>query len=58
MVDEVLVVDPGRARGHACETRQATIDVLHDARRRRAPLLEHVFDQINAPSRAIELVAE
>ena len=58
VVDQVLVMDAGRARRHAREAAQAAVDVLHDGARRGPVVLEHVLDQIDAAARAVELVAE
>ena len=58
MVDEVHVVHPGRAGGHAGEAREAAVDVLDDFGARRPLVLQHVLDQVDAPARAVELVAE
>src|SRR4029079_7968788 len=37
---------------------KAAIDVLDHLRRRRGVLFQHLLDQVDAPARAIELVAE
>ncbi len=58
MVDEVHVVHPGRAGGHAGQAGQAAVDVLDHLRARRLAPLQHVLDQVDAPARRIELVAE
>ena len=58
MIDQVHVVHPGRARGHAGEAGQAAVDVLDHLPGCRPLALQHVLDQINAPARAIELVAQ
>ena len=58
VIDQVHVVHAGRTGGHAGQARQAAVDMLDHVARRRPVLLEHVLDQIDAPARAIELVAE
>ena len=58
VVDEVHVVHARRAGRHAGEARQAAVDVLDGLRVRRPPRLQHVLDQVDAPPRAVELVAE
>src|SRR3546814_6807011 len=58
MIDEMHVVHAGRAGRHAREARKAPVDVLDDLGGRRALLLQHVLDQVNAAARAIEFVAE
>ncbi len=57
MIDEVHVVDAGRAGRHAGEARQAAIDMLGDLGRRRPVVLQHVLDEVDAPARRIELIA-
>ena len=52
------VVHARRARGHAGEARQAAVDVLDHLGGRRPVVLQHVLDQVDAPARGIELVAE
>ena len=51
MIDEVHVVDAGRARRHAGKARQAAIDMQSDLGRRRPVVLQHVLDEIDAPAR-------
>ena len=58
MVDQVHVVHPGRAGGHAGEAREAAVDVLDDLGGRGPVVLQHVLDQVDAAARGIELVAE
>src|SRR3546814_16285640 len=58
MIDEMHGVHAGRAGRHAREARKAPVDVLDDLGGRRALLLQHVLDQVNAAARAIEFVAE
>ena len=52
VVDEVHVVHPGRAGGHAGEAGEAAVDMLDGLGVRRAALLQHVLDQVDAPPRA------
>ncbi len=47
-----------RAGGHAGEAGQAAVDMLDDLGGRRPVVLQHVLDQVDAPARGIELVAE
>ncbi len=58
VIDEVHVVHPRRAGRHAGEAGEAAVDVLDDLGRRRLAALEHVLDQVDAPARGIELVAQ
>ena len=57
VIDEVHVVDAGRARRHAGKARQAAVDMPRHLCRRRPVLLQHLLDQVNATARRIELVA-
>src|SRR3546814_7396038 len=54
MIDEMHVVHAGRAGRHAREARKAPVDVLDDLGGRRALLLQHVLDQVNAAARRSE----
>ena len=47
-----------RAGGHAGQAGEAAVDVLDHFRRGRLPALQHVLDQVDAPARRIEFVAE
>ncbi len=58
MVDEMHVVHARRAGRHAGQARQATVDMLHHLSGRRAVVLQHVLDEVDAAARAVELVAE
>ena len=58
MIDQMHVVHAGGARGHAGQARQAAIDVADDLFRRRPVRFQHVLDQVNAPARTIEFVAQ
>ena len=58
VVDQVHVVHARGAGGHAGQARQAAVDMLDDLGRRRPVVLQHVLDQVDAPARGIELVAE
>ena len=58
VIDQMHVMHAGRTGGHAGEARQAAVDMLDHFARGRPLVLEHVLDQIDAPARAIELVAE
>ena len=58
VVDEVHVVHARRAGGHAGQARQAAVDMLDHLGGRRPVVLQHVLDQVDAPARRIELVAE
>ena len=58
VVDEVHVVDAAGARGHAREAGEAAVDVLAHHRGRLAAALEHLLHQVDAPARAVALVAE
>ena len=58
VVDQMHVVHTGGTGGHAGEARQATIDMLDHLSRGRLVLFQHLLDQVDAPARRIELVAE
>ena len=58
MVDQMHVVDARRAGGHAGEAGQAAVDMGDDLLVGRAAVLQHVLDQVDAPARRIELVAQ
>ena len=58
VVDQVHVMHARGAGGHAGEAGQAAVDMLDDVGGRRAVVLQHVLDQVDAPARRIELVAE
>src|SRR6185295_9413872 len=52
------VMHARRTGGHAGEAGQAAVDMLDHLRGRRLVLFQHLLDQIDAPARTIELVAE
>jgi hypothetical protein len=56
-VDQAAVFHAGRAGGFAVATGQAAIQVLLGHARRRLSL-EHLLDQVDAPARTVELVAQ
>ena len=56
-IDEMHVVHPARAGGHAGEAGETPVDVVGDRRGDRA-LLEHLLDQVDAAARRIALIAE
>ena len=58
MIDEMHVVHARRAGRHAGEAGQAAVDMLDHFGRRRTVVLQHVLDEIDAPARLIEFVAE
>ena len=58
VIDQMHVVHAGRAGRHAGEARQAAIDVLDHLGASPAVMLQHLLDQVDAPARRIELVAE
>ncbi len=58
LVDQVHVMHAGGTGGHAGQAGQAAVDMLDHVAGGRPLLLQHVLDQIDAPARAIELVAE
>ena len=55
-LDEMHVVHPTRAGGHAGEAGEAAVDMVH-RRRRHLAALEHLLHQIDAAARAVALVA-
>src|SRR5262249_18666729 len=58
LIDEVHVVDARRACRHAGKAGEAAVDMSDHRRSRRPVLLQHLLDQVDAPARAIELVAQ
>src|SRR5580658_8871703 len=56
MVDEVHVVDLGAAGRHACEARQAGVEVLHRCGIRGIRLRQHGANQIDASARRLVLI--
>ena len=58
VIDQVHVVHAGRAGRHAGEAGQAAVDMGDDFPVGRASVLQHVLDQVDAPARAVELVAQ
>ena len=58
VIDEVHVVDTAGTRGHARQAGEAAVDVLAHHRGGLAALLEHLLHQVDAPARAVALVAE
>lgn len=58
MIDKMGVMHPGRAGRHAGKTGEAPIEMRHLDRPGRSIRFEHVFDQINTPSRRIALVTQ
>ena len=58
LVDEMHVVDARGAGGHARQAGQAAVDMLDGFRRCRLVLLQHVLDEVDAPARTVELVAQ
>ena len=52
MVDQVHVIDARRAGRHAGEAGQAAVDMGDDLLVRRAAVLQHVLDQVDAAARA------
>ena len=58
MVDQMHVVDAGGTSGRAGETGEAAVDMGDDLLIRRTAVFEHVLDQIDSATRAIEFVAK
>ena len=58
VIDEVHVMHAGRTGGHAGQAGQAAVDVLDHLRHGGLTALQHVLDQVDAPARGVELVAE
>ena len=56
VLDQPVVVDPGRARGHAGHAAQAPVEVPHHRRAQRLPV-EPLLHQVDAPARRIHLLA-
>lgn len=58
LIDEVHVVHPRGAGGHAGEAGETAIDVLDHLLRRLAVVLQHVLDQVDPATGTIELVTQ
>ena len=58
VIDEMHVMHARRAGRHASEAGQAAVDMLDRLLVRHALVLEHVLDEIDPPTRRIELVAQ
>ena len=58
LIDQMHVIDAGRAGRHASEAGETAVDMLHHLGRGRAVVLEHLLYEVDAAARPIELVAE
>ena len=58
MVDKVHVMHARGAGRHAGEAGEATVNMFDDIGGGGFAAFQHIFDHINAPTRAIEFVAE
>ncbi len=58
LVHQMHVMHARRTGRHAGKATQAPVDVLHRPRVRRPALLQHVLDQVDAPARAVQLIAQ
>ena len=58
VVDQVHVVHARWAGRHAGQAGQAAIDMAHHLLGRRLAAFQHLLDQVDAPARGIELVAQ
>jgi len=58
VIDQVHIVHAGRTCRHTGQTGQAAVDVLDHLGRGIALVLQHVLDEVDAPPRAVELVAK
>ena len=58
VVHQMHVVDTRRAGGHAGEAGEAAVDMLDHLGRGRLAALQHLLDEVNAASWAVELVAK
>ena len=58
MIDQMHVIDPRRAGGHAGQARQAPVDMFHNLDSGRLVVLQHVLDQVNPSARRIQFIAE
>ena len=58
VVDQLGVVDAGRAGGDAGQARQAAVDVGHRLLRRGAARLQHGLDQLDPAPRTVTLIAQ
>jgi hypothetical protein len=58
VIDEMHVMHAGGTGRHAGEAGEAAVDVLRHLGVGGAVVLQHLLDEIDAPARAIEFVAE
>ena len=58
MIDQMLIIHARRACRHASQARQAAVDVANHFHCGLALILQHVLDEVNAASRAVELIAQ
>ena len=58
VIDEAHIIHTGRTCGHAGQTAQTTIDMLYRLWIRGTTILQHIFHQVDATARAVQLVAE
>ena len=58
LVNEVHVVDTRRAGGHARQARQAAINMFDSFLRCGLILLQHVLDEVDTATGAVELIAQ
>ena len=58
VIDQMHVMHAGRAGAHAGQAGQAAVDMLDRFLIRRAALFQHVLDKVDAPARAVQLIAQ
>ena len=58
VIHQMHVMHAGRTGRHAGQAGQAAVDMPDRALVRRAALFQHVLDQVDAPARAVQLVAQ
>ncbi len=58
MIDEVHIVDARWTGRHASKARQTAVDMLDSLFVGRAAFFQHLFDEIDPPSRGIKLIAQ
>ena len=57
-INQPHIVDAGGARGHARQARQAAVHMFGYMFGCRFVIFQHVLDQIDAPARAVEFIAQ
>lgn len=58
VVDQMHIIDPGRAGRHAREARKTTVHMGDHLIGRRPIVLQHIPDQIDPATRTVELITQ